>query len=109
MRRPKPLTVTVLVMMYLPFVAVMAVVGYAFGWRFPVAAVVLLCVVWLRGRSRGYQPRSVGRVRTIVEVIAFSLLGCVVGGLLLGAFGVLLGFVFGVTLRLSEIPITRVR
>ena len=109
MRRPKPLTVTVPVMMYLPFVAVMAVVGYAFGWRFPVAAVVLLSVVWLRGRSRDYQPRSVGRVRTIVEVIAFSLLGCVVGGLLLGAFGVFLGFVFGVTFRLSEIPITRVR
>ena len=58
--------------------------------------------------------RSVGRVgvvsmRTILEVMAFSLLGCVVGGLLLAAVGVLLGFVFGVTFRLSEIPITRVR
>jgi hypothetical protein len=41
--------------------------------------------------------------------MAFSLLGSVVGGLLLGAVGVLLGFVFGVTFRLSEIPITRVR
>jgi len=56
----------------------------------------------------------VGRVgvvsmRTILEVMAFSLLGCVVGGLLLAAVGVLLGFVFGVTFRLSEIPITRVR
>jgi hypothetical protein len=109
MLRPKPLTVTVLLMTYLPFVAVAAVVGYPFGWRFPVAALVFLVVFWLRGRSRGYQPRSAGRVRTVVEVIAFSLLGCVVGGLLLGALGVLLGFVFGVTFRLSEIPITRVR
>jgi hypothetical protein len=109
MRWPKPLTVTVLLMTYLPFVAVAAVVGYPFGWRFPVAVLVFLVVFWLRGRSRGYQPRSAGRVRTVVEVIAFSLLGCVVGGLLLGALGVLLGFVFGVTFRLSEIPITRVR
>jgi len=48
-------------------------------------------------------------VRTILEVIAFSLLGCVLGGLLLGAVGVLLGFVLGVTFRLSEIPISGVR
>ena len=109
MRPPKPLTVTVLMMMYLPFVAVATLVGYAFGWRFPIAAFVLLVVLWLRGRRRGERPRSAGRVRTILEVIAFSLLGCVVGGLLLGALGVLLGFVFGVTFRLSEIPITRPR
>ena len=109
MRRPKPLTVTVLTMMYLPFVAVATLVSYAFGWRFPIAALVLLVLFWLRGRRRGYGPRSVGRVRTILEVVAFSLLGCVVGGLVLGAVGVLLGFVFGVTFRLSEIPITRFR
>ena len=109
MRRPKPLTVTVLTMMYLPFVAVATLVGYAFGWRFPIAAVLLLLVLWLRGRRHGYRPRSAGRARTILKVIAFSLLGCVVGGLLLGPVGVLLGFVLGVTFRLSEIPITRVR
>jgi hypothetical protein len=108
MRRPKPLTVTVLTMMYLPFVAVATLVGYAFGWRFPIGAFVLLVVFWLRGR-RGSRLRSAGRVRTILEVIAFSVLGCVVGGLLLGAVGVLLGFVFGVTFRLSEIPIAHVR
>ena len=60
MRRPKLLTVTVLTMMYLPFVAVATLVGFAFGWRFPIAA-LLLVVFWLRGRRRGYGPRSVGR------------------------------------------------
>lgn len=70
MPRPKPLTLTVLLMKYLPFVTLAAVVGYAFGWRFPIAVLVLLVAFWLRGRTRGYQPRPVGRVRTTLEVIA---------------------------------------
>ena len=74
MRRPKALTVTVLTMIYLPFVATATLVGYAFGWRFPIAALVLLVVFLLRGRRRGYGPRSAGRVLTILEAMAFSLL-----------------------------------
>jgi hypothetical protein len=109
MRRPKPLTLTVLAMTYFPLAAVLALIGYTFGWRFPVAALVLLGTFSLRWRRTSAKPRAVGKGRTVAELIVFSLVGMVVGGLLLGAAGVLFGFLFGFCFRLSEIPITSVR
>jgi uncharacterized membrane protein YedE/YeeE len=106
---PKPLTVTVLVMMYLPLVAMMVSAGYVFGWEVPVAVLVFLGALWLRGRRRGDQPRSPGRLRTVLELIVFALLGSVLGGLLFGGLGVVLGFAVGFVVRLGEVPVTGLR
>jgi hypothetical protein len=106
---PTPLTVSVLVMSYLPLVAVMAVIGYLFGWKFPVVGALVLVFLWLRARWTDYRPTAAGRLRTGLELIAFSLLGSIVGGVLVNGVGAILGFAIGFVLRLGEIPITRSR
>jgi hypothetical protein len=42
-------------------------------------------------------------------LIAFSLLGSILGGVLLSGVGAIFGFAIGFVLRLSEVPITRSR
>src|SRR5438046_1196190 len=105
-RPPKTLALIVIVMSYLPLVAVLALVGYAFGWRFPTVLLVFLGVSWYRARRSTSRPVPVGRFRTIAEVLVFSLAGSIFGGLLFGALGVFAGFMFGFAMRLAEVPIT---
>jgi hypothetical protein len=107
--RPKLLALVVVAMTYLPLVAVLALVGYAFGWKIPLVFLLPFAVVWVRGRRTGFRPTSEGRVRTTAELAAFSLLGSIVGGLLFGALGVFFGFCIGLMVRLSEVPVTRRR
>jgi hypothetical protein len=100
----KPLKIIVGIFMWLPLVAVAIAAGFAFGWVVPVAVGVYtgaLMVVLPRLANR-----NVGRFRTTLELIAFALLGSVLGGILFDGLGVILGFVLGFLLRLSSIPIT---
>jgi hypothetical protein len=99
----------VLVLSYLPLVAMLAIVGYLFGWRFAGLGLGLLVFLWLRWRRTGHLPTVVGKIRTAFELIAFSLLGSILGGVLLSGVGAIFGFAIGFVLRLSEVPITRSR
>jgi|tagenome__1003787_1003787.scaffolds.fasta_scaffold20824386_2 hypothetical protein len=108
-RRRRPLAVTVVLMTYAPFVAVLSLVGYAFGWRFLLLGVSVPSVLWLRSRPKGSAPIAVGRARTGGGLIVFSLLGSIFAGVLFGGLGVIFGFVVGFALRLSEVPIARSR
>ena len=100
---------TVVLMTTAPFVAVLALVGYVFGWRFPLLGVSVPAFLWLRGRPQGYEAIPVGRARTGGELIVFSLLGSLFAGVLFGGLGVIFGLVVGFALRLGEVPITRSR
>jgi hypothetical protein len=103
MKRIGPLRVLVVFMFWFPVVAVAVLLGVAFGWQVPVAfALGLGFMLVLEARPE----RKVGRVRAAMEFVGFALLGGVVGGLLLGGFGAIGGFVLGFTGRLSEVPIT---
>ncbi|HXY82045.1 MAG TPA: hypothetical protein VEH55_11805 [Gaiellaceae bacterium] len=108
-RPPKPLAFAVIVMSYLPFVAVLVLIGYFFSWRFPVAVIACMSVVSYRALRQGHRPALRGRGRTTAEVLAFALLGSIVGGLLFGGMGVIFGFAIGFIARLAEVPITRRR
>src|SRR5215213_831227 len=52
MRSKRPLAVTVIVMSYLPLVTLLALVGYAFSWKIPVALLLWLGFMWYRRRQR---------------------------------------------------------
>jgi hypothetical protein len=103
MRRVGLLDVIVQVMFVLPVVAVEVLLGFAFGWQVPVAFALAMGLM-LAFASR--PDRTVGAIRTTLETIGAGLLGGVVGGFLLGGLGAIFGFVFGVTGRLSQVPIT---
>jgi hypothetical protein len=103
MKRVGLLDVIVQVMFVLPVVAVAVLLGFAFGWQVPVA--FLLAMVFMLGFASRHD-RSVGAIRTMLETVGAGLLGGVVGGSLLGGLGAIFGFVFGVTARLSQVPIT---
>jgi hypothetical protein len=106
MRRTGLLGVVVLLMGWLPLVALGVLAGIFFGWRVPVALAVWNGVMFAR---RKQSSTEVGKVRTTAEFVAFALLGAVVGGLLFGGVGLIVGLVFGFTMRLGEMPVTRGR
>jgi hypothetical protein len=94
-----------LIAMYLPFAAVLALVGYAFTWKIPLAFALLIGFLLLRLRSNPSR-RAAGRARTIIELFACAFLVAVFAGVLFGGVGTLIGFAVGFSLRLGEIPIT---
>jgi hypothetical protein len=103
MRQIGALGVVVLFMTWFPVVALLVVLGVAFGWMLPVAFVLAWgFLIAMSMRS----PREVGRVRAAVEFAGFALLGGVIGGLLLGGLGAIFGMTLGFIGRLSEVPIT---
>lgn len=95
----------ILIVMYLPLAAVLALVGYAFTWKIPLAFVLLMGFMVLRFRLNPSRTAT-GRARTIIELFACALLGAVLAGVLFGGVGTLMGFAIGFSLRLGEIPIT---
>jgi hypothetical protein len=101
----KTLSVVVIVMIYLPIMAGLILAGYLLGWKAPIAFLGVMGFFLYRNR-RGKLRHVPGRLRTIVEVLVFGLAGSIIGGLVFGALGVFLGFVVGLTMRLSEVPIT---
>jgi hypothetical protein len=109
MRSKRPLAVAVIVMGYLPLVAFLAFVGYAVSWKIPAALLLWLGFMWYRARRTGFRTMPAGTIRTTSELLAFALLGSLVGGLLFGGLGVSFGFVVGFIGRFSEIPVTRRR
>ena len=106
MRRPRALAIAVLVMVYLPLVAVIIVAGVIWGWRVPVVFAVVLGAMLGRGR---WPSSPGGRVKSATEFVAFALFGGVIGGLLFGGVGAILGAPLGFVFRLAEVPITGVR
>jgi uncharacterized membrane protein YedE/YeeE len=108
MRRRSPLAIVVLLMVHLPIVAVGVLVGVIFGWRVPVAYVILVGVLMaLPAARRHVRPaKRFRRLRATTEFVAFALTGAVSGVLLFGGLGAFFGFVLGFTARLSEVPIT---
>lgn len=108
-RPPTSRAFPVIVMSYFPLVAILVLIGYFFSWRFPVAVIFAATVVSYRALRQGRRPASKGRGRTAAELLAFALLGSIVGGLLFGGVGAILGFVIGFISRLAEVPITRRR
>jgi len=105
----RPLSVIVLLLSWLPLVALAGFAAYAISWKVPIAFAALFAVFLYRGRRSRGRVAGPGRVRTIAEVILFGLLGATFGGFLFGAFGVLIGFVLGFTMRLAEVPVVRSR
>jgi hypothetical protein len=100
------LRVTVVLFTYLPVVAVAVASGFAFGWRVPVAFAIVMALLIYRTRRTVRHTPAISRMRSLIEFLAFALVGSIIGGLLFGGVGVILGFAFGVTVRLSEVPIT---
>jgi hypothetical protein len=74
-------------MSYLPLVALLALVGYAFNWKIPAALLLWLGFMWYRTRHTGFRTMPRGTVRTTSELLAFAFLGSLVGGLLFGGRG----------------------
>jgi hypothetical protein len=109
MLRASGLAIAVTVMSYVPVVAALALVGYMLGWRIPLALLLTLAVLLYRGRRLGGRAIAMGRARTACELLAFALIGALVGGALFGDLGVLFGLVVGFVGRLSEIPVSGVR
>src|SRR6266849_534999 len=91
--------------MYLPVAAVLALLGYAFTWKIPLASFVVVGFVVLRLRLNPSRA-AVGRARTIIELFACALLGAIVAGVLFGGVWPLFGFAIGFALKLGEVPIT---
>jgi hypothetical protein len=98
-RRSVRLAVNVLWLMLL--VALLVLVGLRFGWRAPVAIVVIYALFGLRLIT---QPRDPGRLRTTVEFFVFALIGMALGVFVFGGVGGIFGFMMGVVVRLAEIP-----
>ena len=95
----------ILIAMYLPLAAVLALVGYAFTWKIPLAFALFMGFMVLRFRLNPSRA-PLGRARTIIELFACALLGALFAGVLFGGVGTLIGFAVGFSLRLGEIPIT---
>jgi hypothetical protein len=103
MRQIGALGVVVLFMTWFPVVALLVLLGVAFGWRLPFAFVVAWAfLIAMSARS----PNEAGRMRGAVELVGFALLGGVIGGLLLGGLGAIFGMTLGFIGRLTEVPIT---
>jgi hypothetical protein len=103
MRLKRFLPVLVTIWLFLPQVGLAVLAGVAFGWGVPVAfAAGLGFMLWSASRPE----REVGKVRAVIEFVGLTLLGGVVGGLLVGGFGAIFGFVVGFLGRLSQVPIT---
>jgi hypothetical protein len=92
-------------MTWLLIVAVLVILGVRFGWRVPVAVMLVYALVLLRLVT---QPRDPGRLRTTVEFIIFALVGTALGAFAFGALGGIFGFAVGITARLGEVPTTGV-
>jgi hypothetical protein len=95
----------ILIVLYLPLAAVLALVGYAFTWKTPFAFALLMGFMVLRLRLNPSRAAP-GRARTIIELFACALLGAVFAGVLFGGVWTLMGFAVAFALRLGEIPIT---
>ena len=109
MNQMRPLLIGVLVLKYLPFVALAVLGTVILGWRFGLALAMLVCLlpVYLR---RAVRPvPQVSRRKATLEFVAFSLAGSVIGGVAFGPLGVMFGFVLGFTAGLAEVPITRLK
>jgi hypothetical protein len=104
MRRIGVLGVVVLFMTWFPMVALAVLLAVAFGWQVPVAFALQLGFMIFMARRP--EPR-VGRIRAAMEFVGFTLLGGIVGGLLLGGLGAIFGSVSGFMGRLSQVPVTR--
>jgi hypothetical protein len=105
-RLSKPLAVTVLFFTYLPLAALAIVGGIVLGWQVPVAFVAVLCFLVYRRRAATTRRSAPGRARTLLELLAFALIGAVVGGVVASGVGAILGFAVGFCFRLGEVPIT---
>jgi hypothetical protein len=108
-RVSKPHAAIALCFTYLPLAALAVVGGVVLGWKVPVALVAVLCFLVYRGRAAKARGTAPGRVRTLLELLAFALTGAVLGGVVAGGVGVILGFAIGFCFRLGEVPITRRR
>jgi hypothetical protein len=106
-QKPSRLAVTgLLAYLYAPLVGVLAVTGYAFGWRPPVAllagtgVIVTKFKVDLRRRRSGAKP-----IAWQLQMLALVVLGTAIGGLLLGAAGFVCGLVIGLSLGLPPVSV----
>jgi len=100
----RPLSVVVLILQWLPLVALAAAAGFAFGWRVPVAFAAMLTALVVRAMRR--RPARRSRVRTALDMALMTVLGGVIGGVLLGGVWALMGGVVGFTFALAEVPLS---
>ena len=107
MKRIGPLGVVVLVLTYLPFVALAILGGVILGWRVVIAAMIVIGLYMVYYRRASRPPRRVTRARAAAEFVLFTLAGGVVGGVAFGPLGVIFGLALGFTARLAEVPVTR--
>jgi hypothetical protein len=93
------------ILWWLVILAVLVFLGVRFGWRVPVA-LIMVCALWVARMLTA--PTDPGRLRTTIEFILFALIGMLIGIFVFGGVGGIVGFTMGVVVRLAEIPTTGV-
>jgi hypothetical protein len=91
-----------------PFVLLAILLGVAFGWRVVAAGAALWLAfpLHLKADQRwppGLKPKW---YRTATDLAVSSIGLSILGALILGGFGALFGFVVGISLALSSIPLS---
>jgi hypothetical protein len=99
----RSLAVLVVVLRWLPLVALAVLGGVFLGWRVPVVYAAVVAILVFRAKR---PAREVGYVRSAVEFLFFAALGGVIGGLAFGGAAAIIGTAVGFIFRLAEVPLT---
>jgi hypothetical protein len=97
------LAILVVVLHWLPLIALAVLSGVILGWRVPVLFAVVIAILTFRSKR---PAKEVGYLRSVVEFVSFAALGGVIGGLALGGVATIIGIAVGFIFRLAEVPLT---
>jgi uncharacterized membrane protein len=90
-RPSSPLGVTVLFLRWLPIAALLTLIGFAFGWRAPVAVIAAYVLFFWRLHRERHGATERSRLSSGLAVTGWVTLAAAVGAVLFGG----LGFIFG--------------
>jgi hypothetical protein len=104
----RPRTIALLALMYLPLVAVVTVVGFAFGWQAPVGVVLVFVLFYVRVDADLRWPYSLyaSRLRVALDLLVSAVIGSLSGALLFGGLGGIFGFAIAVIWMIGALPVT---
>jgi hypothetical protein len=99
----RPLAITVVVLQWLPLVALAVLGGVILRWQVPALFAVVVAILMFRSKR---PVKAVGYLRSAVDFVSFAVLGGVIGGLALGGVAAIIGIAVGFIFRLAEVPLT---
>jgi|SRR5579862_9102329 len=101
-RPSSPLGMTVVFLRWLPIAALLTLVGFAFGWRAPVAVIAAYALFFwrLRLERRGAPVRN--RLRSGLAATGWVAAAAAIGTVLFGGLGFIFGAVVAIAITLPR-------